>query len=224
MKNKSSNNNYLDLVNGIIDKYNKFLLSKSSNEEEATDIEKSLIGLWSISRDNLYFIMNNIHIKGNYYACVGSTRLILECSVASHKLVKSKNKYAKDFFNNQEKIRSDIEKSRWDAFTSGRISKYGNLSFGKKMQENIEEVFNKDAVGAYNYLCFYTHPNIASYRWWLEDNKGIHTRYLLGINNKILGSLILVLEKHFGRDKMANKWLQQLKDVDGRLEEQWQKQ
>lgn len=155
--------NYINEVAEIITKFNDRYYNQVT--PECTDFDIAIKGLWLITSANIQVIKAAIGSDGQVYAIASSVRLILEC--LSDALYLSKNQHeAKEYWRNQEKIKVDLmnRDDKWSAFIEGTVNQYGHLR-EKGTLNRIKLYMDKDILGDYNFLCFYTHPNIAALQW-----------------------------------------------------------
>lgn len=116
-------------------------------------------------------IVRNLHWHYSAYTAATLVRSLIEC-VAEMGYVKTHPKKAKCFWESQHKIQEKFtsagdDDAKWQLFIDGSISKIGQLS--NSSLQRIEQTLGGEFVGRYNYLSFYSHPNIAGYAWIAND-------------------------------------------------------
>ncbi len=159
----------------------------------STDLDRALLGLWRIITYNMFVVIEGFLDKKKFYAVAGCTRVMLECVADASHLIGHPDE-AEKYWKNQEAIKAHLNtnEDRWQAFIDGDLNKYGQLS--DKTQSRIKNTLGTEAIGQYNWLCFYAHPNTASMFWLLGDSEGHLVKFTLQIMTQMLGEFIELLD------------------------------
>lgn len=190
------------------------LITKDAKGKKATstDLDRAILGLWRIITYNVFAIINDFPDKRKFYAVAGCTRVSLEC-VADAEYLTAHPDEAADYWKNQEKIKADLNKraDKWQPFLDGSIKEHGQLK--DKTLTRIKTSLGAEAIGSYNFLCFYSHPNTAGMFWLLADSYGRTVKYVLQIMTQMLGEFIELLDEksNFAVDSKA--WTQRLDEA-----------
>lgn len=187
---------YAELSGSIFDELGKELEKKFRAIENPDDLTKSLMGLNFVIQQNIYHILSDFNKVFRVYQTASSVRLIFEC-VADAVYLANNPHEAEEYYNAQQQIQADLksastQKEKWKVFQKGDINKYGSLD--KSTMLRIKGAYGSDGLGAYNFLCFYTHPNIASAFWLKADEeKGLINLYLIEVLNGVTLNWLTVL-------------------------------
>lgn len=187
---------YADLSGVIYDELGETLEKKFRSVENPDDLIKSIMGLNFIIQRNVYHILGDFNKVFRVYQTASSVRLIFEC-VADAIYLKNNPNESEKYYNSQQQIQADLKaaqlhEEKWKVFKRGEINKYGSLD--KSTMSRIKNAYGSDGLGAYNFLCFYSHPNIASAFWLKADeDKGLINLYLIEVLNLAIVNWLTVL-------------------------------
>lgn len=207
---------YAEQTAAILDELGKHLENEFKSIEKPTDYEKSLTGLNFIIQQNLYYILHDFSLVYRVYQTVAAVRIVTECVADAVYLQKNPSEATK-YFNAQQKIQEDLKSKnshmdKWKVFKQGDINKYGMLD--KTTTPRLKAAYGSDGLGMYNFLCFYTHPNIAGAFWLKADSdKGLINLYLIQIMNKALHIWLGVLGESDILEVDAKYWSERLAEV-----------
>lgn len=200
----------------IFDKLGEHLEKQFKLIENPNDYYKSLMGLNHIVQQNVYYILSDFNMKYRVYQTAGSVRLTLECVADAAYLQRNAVESTK-YYNSQQNIQEDLKaadthEQKWKVFKKGEINTYGSL--GKKTLSRIKGAYGNDGLGAYNFLCFYTHPNIASAFWLKADeNAGLINLYLIEILNEAIIKWLTILSESMLPNFDGSKWASELSEA-----------
>lgn len=197
---------YAELTSQIIEDLDEHII-KSVGGAEPDYYTKALLGLWYIIKQNVYFIAREVRIVYSFYPVAGAVRLIMEC-VADAKHLQLHPEEAEEYFNTQQKVQEEMKRlgdKRFNLFKTGEINKYGELS--KKTLARLKEAHGSDGLGAYSFLCCFTHPNIAGAMWFAADTKkGLKNLFIIDVLNKTLATWLRILEENSKLGVNAEEW------------------
>lgn len=180
-----------------------------TKKTSSTELDRAILGLWRIATYNIFAAITDFPDKRKFYAVAGCTRVILECTADAEYLATHPDE-AENYWKNQGMIKAELKTrtDKWQAFVDGSVNKHGQLK--DKTSKRIKESLGLDAIGAYNFLCFYSHPNIAGIFWLLGDETGKTVKYVLQIMSQMLAKFIELLDKKTDFDVDSEVWLKKL--------------
>lgn len=183
----------------------------TNKNRQSNEVDRAIFSLWRVISYNFFCVIDDFIDKRKFYSVSSSTRMILECVADASYLAVNPNQAA-SYRKNQDKIKKDLKNrsNNWQAFVSGDLNKHGKLQ--NITMKRIRESLGEDAVGAYNYLCFYSHPNIAGFLWLYGDKKANSLDYVLRINRRLIAIFVVLIEEHTHFDLDSQFWLQRLAD------------
>ena len=176
------------------------------------DLDRAILGLWRMTTYSVFAIISDFSDKRKFYAVAGCTRLVLECAADAEYLCLHPSE-AESYWKNQEKIKTElnVRKDKWQAFIDGTVNRYGKLE--DKTFDRIKDTLGKEAIGQYNFLCFYSHPNTAGLFWLLADKTGNTIKYVLQIMTQKLGNIIELLDHKTCFEVESAVWTQRLDEI-----------
>ena len=201
---------YYDAMGNFFNDFDKVITNGAAKRKsQNSDFEIATIGLWRIMSYCVFTAMSDFQDKKKFFAVAGCIRLIMECTADALYLADHQDE-AEAYWKNQEKIQEDLmkRKNRWNAFIEGSVNKYGELQ--DKTLTRIKKMLGKDAMGAYNFLCFYSHPNTASMFWLLNDVEGKTVKFVLQIMTQQLVKFIELVENKTAFGITARTWTERL--------------
>lgn len=195
----------------IIEALDTHIITTIKNHGNPDYYNQALLGLWYIIKLNIFFTIREVDKIYNFYPVAGAVRLIMEC-VADAKYLQSHQEEAEAYFNTQQKIQEEMKNlgsKSFNLFKSGDINKYGELS--AKTLSRLKKAHGSDGLGAYSFLCCFTHPNIAGVFWFVADkDNGWKNLYAIEIMNAALATWLKVLEESSIVEVSATEWSQKL--------------
>lgn len=200
----------------VFDRLGEDLENRFKSLDNPNDYYKSLMGLNYIIQQSVYHILSDFNMKYRTYQTAGSVRLLFEC-VADAVYLQQNALESTEYFNSQQKIQKDLKAAsahakKWKVFKVGDINTYGSLD--KKTMSRIKSAYGSDGLGAYNFLCFFTHPNIAGAFWHKADeDNGYINLYFIDILNKVIIEWLTVLDTSMLPDFDGPKWSGALAEV-----------
>ena len=201
----------------VFDRLGEHLEIQFKSIEEPNDYYKSLMGLNYMIQQNIYHILSDFNMKYRVYQTAASVRLVLEC-VADAAYLQRNATESKEYYNAQQKIQIDLKAAdthaeKWKVFKTGDINKYGSLK-DQRTYSRIKDAYGNDGLGAYNFLCFYTHPNIAGAFWLKADEEaGLINLYLIEILNEAILKWLTILTECMLPDFDGPKWASELAEI-----------
>lgn len=215
-KKQSVADDYKKRTAEIIDDLGRHLEKQFKLLNSPNDYYKSLIGLNYIIQQNIYHILSDFNMKYRVYQTAASVRLVFEC-VADASYLQKNAVESVEYYNAQQKIQADLraansQEEKWKVFKAGDINTYGSLD--KKTLSRIKDAYGSDGLGAYNFLCFYTHPNIAGAFWLKADEEaGLINLYLIEILNGSILDWLTILTGSMLPDFDGRIWASKLAEV-----------
>lgn len=207
---------YKERTAKIFDELSECLEGQFRNLDNPNDYYKSLMGLNYIIQQNIYHILTDFNMVYRTYQTASSVRLVFEC-VADATYLQKNALESVEYYNAQQKIQTDLKAAashadKWKVFKKGDINTYGSLD--KKTLSRIKGAYGSDGLGAYNFLCFYTHPNIAGAFWHKADEeKGNINLYLIEVLNGAILQWLTVLSDSMLPDFNGAEWSGRLAEV-----------
>ncbi len=207
---------YAEQTAKIFDELGKCLEEQFRDLDNPNDYYKSLMGLNYIIQQNIYHILSDFNMRYRTYQTAGSVRLVFEC-VADATYLQKNAVESVEYYNAQHRIQTDLKTAtshadKWKVFKKGDINTYGSLD--KKTLSRIKGAYGSDGLGAYNFLCFYTHPNIAGAFWHKADQeKGYINLYLIEILNGAILQWLTVLSDSMLPGFNGAEWSGRLAEV-----------
>lgn len=173
MQSISTEGKYFDSIHSVdlfVDEFEKFLNSLKPLSVDNKYVMFAVRDLSWIALSIITHTVRNLHWRYSAFAAATMTRLLMEC-VTEIKYIQAHPKKAKGFWMSQQKIQKAMQgagENRWNLFTTGELSKFGRLS--DSTNRRIMNMLGKDDFERYNFLNFYSHPNIAGYMWVAADH------------------------------------------------------
>lgn len=207
---------YAERTAEIFDEFGECLEAKFRGLENTSDYYRSLMGLNYIIQQSIYHILTDFNMVHRIYQTASSVRLVFEC-VADATYLQKNAIESIEYYNAQQKIQADLKAAtshagKWNVFKKGAINTYGSLD--KRTSARIKGAYGSDGLGAYNFLCFYTHPNIVGAFWHKADEeKGYINLYLIEVLNEAILQWLTVLNGSMLPDFNGAEWSGRLATV-----------
>ena len=228
MQSISTEGKYFDSIHSIdlfVDGFEKFLNSLKPLSADNKYVVFAVRDLSWIALGIISHIARNLHWRYSAYAAATMTRLLMEC-VAEIKYIQTHPKKAKNFWMSQQKIQNAMREAgenRWGLFSDGTLSKYGRLS--DSTNSRVLNMLGQEDFERYNFLNFYSHPNIAGYMWVAADNTqpGVVTRFIAETFFKMIEEMLSaesnIESQTFNFDKtikfLRSAYLQYINECEG---------
>ena len=193
LKNTMQSTNILDKVNDDITQVLQALCPISDDY-----LTLSMRELGFIANSCLDTIAKSFHDKYRIYSVASMARLLIEI-VSIMVYLKQHPAQAEKYWRNQEEIQKKMkaaksDKDRWQMYVTGKINFVGMLE--SKTNQRIKDTLGGEILGQYNFLNFYSHPNIAGYKYLIADPAslpGTIMRFTVSIYIGIINHFIIEL-------------------------------